>query len=215
MINHNYTDLQTRYIPRSGIIVLDNYDSFTYNLAQYLGELGQEVRVHRNDEITTQEVGALRPTAVVISPGPGTPDQAGISPQVCRLAETGCPVLGVCLGMQSMAQEYGGKVIRAGKIMHGKVSSVHHREDPPLFVGLPNPFPAARYHSLIVQEEGLPDCFEIQARSEDPAQGDIMAIRHKSLPLMGIQFHPESVLTECGKMLLKNFVGSLARRQHD
>ena len=191
------------------IIVLDNYDSFTYNLAQYLGELGKQVKVYRNDEISTAQLRARRPEAIVLSPGPCTPDQAGISMELCREAAGDCPILGVCLGMQSMVQAYGGKVVRARTVMHGKTSDVYHDEDAPLFVGLSSPFAAGRYHSLIVEEQNLPAGFRITARSGDPVNGPIMAIRHRVQPMMGVQFHPESILTECGKMLLTNFINFL------
>ena len=189
------------------IIVVDNYDSFTYNLVQYLGELGKQIKVYRNDEITVAELRAQTPEAIVLSPGPGTPDQAGISMQVCR--EAACPILGVCLGMQAMVQAHGGKVVRARTVMHGKTSAVYHQEDVPLFAGLSSPFTAGRYHSLIAEEQSLPVCFQVTARSGDPVHGDIMAIHHRAQPLMGVQFHPESVLTECGKILLTNFIHSL------
>jgi len=184
------------------LILLDNYDSFTYNLYQYLSELGEQVEVYRNDKITAAEVEALRPDRVVISPGPCTPDDAGISMELIKHMAGKVPVLGVCLGHQSMGQVFGGKVIRAGRLMHGKTSPIHH-DGKGLFVGVPNPFEAVRYHSLLVEQESLPDCLEITAESD---QGEIMGLRHREFVVEGIQFHPESILTAVGKDLLRNFL---------
>lgn len=191
------------------LLMIDNYDSFTYNLVQYLGELGADVRTIRNDEISVAEVRALAPEQIVLSPGPCTPDQAGICLDL--IAELGgqIPMLGVCLGHQSMGQAYGGKVVRARDVMHGKTSRVHH-DGRGVFAGLPSPYTATRYHSLIVAEDGLPDCFEITAWTEhaDGRRDEIMGMRHRTLPLEGVQFHPESILTEHGHQLLRNFLDS-------
>lgn len=184
------------------ILVIDNYDSFTYNLVQYLGELGQELRVFRNDRMTLSDIEALAPTRIVISPGPCTPDQAGISVDAIRHFAGRIPLLGVCLGHQSIGQAFGGRVIRAPKPVHGKTSEISH-DNRSVFAGLPNPFTATRYHSLIVEEASLPDCLEISARSED---GLIMGLRHLDYSIDGVQFHPESILTTVGKDLLRNFV---------
>lgn len=185
------------------ILVIDNYDSFTYNLVQYLGELGAEVRVVRNDQITTAEILQMGPDKIVISPGPCTPNEAGISLDVIRTLGENIPILGVCLGHQSIGQAYGGKVVCAPKVMHGKVSPVRHFNNDPLFQDISNPFEATRYHSLIVERESLPECLEITAVSDD---GLIMAMRHKSHPVWGVQFHPESILTGTGKTMLRNFL---------
>lgn len=184
------------------LILIDNYDSFTYNLYQYLSELGQEVVVHRNDKITVAEVEALQPERVVISPGPCTPDEAGISMALIKHMAGKVPVLGVCLGHQSLGQVFGGKVVRAGRLMHGKTSPIYH-DGKGLFVGVPNPFEAVRYHSLLVEKDSLPDCLEITAESD---QGEIMGLRHREYVVEGIQFHPESIMTAVGKDLLRNFV---------
>ena len=183
------------------IVVIDNYDSFTYNLVQYLGELGEEVRVFRNDEVTLEEIRALGPDQIVISPGPGDPNDGGISNDVIRELGQTTPVLGVCLGHQCIGQVYGGVVSRAPRLMHGKTSSVYH-QGRGLFNGIPSPFRATRYHSLIV-EEPLPECLEITAFTRD---GEVMAVRHKEHPVVGVQFHPESILTEHGKRILRNFI---------
>lgn len=183
------------------IVVIDNYDSFTYNLVQYLGELGAELTVFRNDQITLEELKALRPSQIVISPGPGNPDDGGISNEVIRELGPTTPILGVCLGHQCMGQVYGGKVARAPRLMHGKTSPIYHHGDG-IFRGIPNPFTATRYHSLIV-EEPLPDCLQVTAFTRD---GEIMALQHKSHPVVGVQFHPESILTEHGKRILQNFL---------
>jgi anthranilate synthase/aminodeoxychorismate synthase-like glutamine amidotransferase len=184
------------------ILVIDNYDSFTYNLVQYLGEMGADLRVVRNDQITLDEIRALDPSHIVISPGPGDPDDAGISLDVIREFGATTPILGVCLGHQSIGQAYGGVVKRAGKLMHGKTSQITHTGDV-LFAGLPSPFEATRYHSLIVEESTLPDSLQVTAYADS---GEIMAMRHKEHPVYGVQFHPESILTEGGKRLLQNFL---------
>lgn len=184
------------------ILVIDNYDSFTYNLVQYLGELGQEMVVHRNNCITIEEIDRLHPDHIVISPGPCTPDQAGISVEVIRHFAGRTPLLGVCLGHQSIAQAFGGRIIRAPVPVHGKTSDISH-DNRTVFFGLPSPFIATRYHSLIVEESSLPDCLEISARTPD---GIIMGIRHRDYPIDGVQFHPESILTTVGKDLLRNFI---------
>jgi len=184
------------------ILVIDNYDSFTYNLVQYLGEMGADLRVVRNDQITLDEIHALNPSHIVISPGPGDPDDAGISLDVIREFGATTPILGVCLGHQSIGQAYGGVVKRAGKLMHGKTSQIQHNGDL-LFAGLPSPFEATRYHSLIVEESTLPDALQVTAYADS---GEIMAMRHKEFPVYGVQFHPESILTEGGKRLLQNFL---------
>jgi len=184
------------------LLMIDNYDSFTYNLVQYFGELGEEVRVFRNDEIGLDEIERLKPARIVISPGPCTPSEAGISIPVIGQYKCQVPILGVCLGHQSIGQAFGGKIVHARQIMHGKTSLIFHN-DLGLFRGLPNPFNATRYHSLVIEREGLPDCLEITAWTED---GEIMAIRHKTLAIEGVQFHPESILTEHGHELLANFL---------
>ena len=184
------------------LMVIDNYDSFTYNLVQYLGELGAEVIVRRNDAVTIDEVAAARPRAVVISPGPGTPDQAGICTDLIRSLGPALPIMGVCLGHQCIGQAYGGKVTRAARIMHGKVSPVFH-QGRSLFRGLPSPLEATRYHSLIVERETLPGALELTAWTED---GTIMGLRHVEHPVTGVQFHPESILTSSGRRLLANFL---------
>jgi len=185
------------------LLMIDNYDSFTYNLVQYFGELGQDVRVHRNDEITVDEVAAMRPDHIVISPGPCTPNEAGISVATIQRFAGQIPILGVCLGHQSIGQAFGGRIIRAKQLMHGKTSLVHHN-DTSVFRGLPNPFTATRYHSLVIERESIPDCLEITAWTDD---GEIMGVRHKTLAVEGVQFHPESILTEHGHAMLGNFVG--------
>ncbi|MDA0708843.1 MAG: aminodeoxychorismate/anthranilate synthase component II [bacterium] len=184
------------------ILVIDNYDSFTYNLVQYFGELGAEVIVRRNDEITVAEIAELSPERIVISPGPCTPNEAGISIDTVRHFSDVVPILGVCLGHQSIGQAFGGKVIGAPTIMHGKVSHICH-DGKTLYTGLPDPFIATRYHSLVVAREGLPDCLEISAETTD---GIIMGLRHRDMPVEGVQFHPESILTTEGKSLLRNFL---------
>jgi anthranilate synthase/aminodeoxychorismate synthase-like glutamine amidotransferase len=184
------------------VLLIDNYDSFTYNLYQYMGELGVETTVVRNDQITVDQALARRPSAIVISPGPGTPDQAGITLDLIKAAAGRVAVLGVCLGHQALGQAFGGKVVRAPRLMHGKVSEVHH-DGRTIFTGLPAPFTATRYHSLVVAREGLPECLEISAWTDD---GVVMGLRHRELPLEGVQFHPESILTSAGKQLLSNFL---------
>jgi anthranilate synthase/aminodeoxychorismate synthase-like glutamine amidotransferase len=184
------------------ILVIDNYDSFTYNLVQYLGELGAEMRVFRNDKITVKEAVALNPEKVLVSPGPCTPKEAGISCDIIREFGPCLPLFGVCLGHQSIGDVYGGKVIRADRLMHGKTSPMIH-EGKSVFKGLPSPFDATRYHSLIVERESLPDCLEITAWT---AEGEIMGLKHKVHPVHGVQFHPESILTLEGKKLLQNFL---------
>jgi anthranilate synthase component 2 len=187
------------------LLVIDNYDSFTYNLVQYLGELGQDVRVIRNDELPAAELARLAPSRIVISPGPCTPNEAGISLETIKLYAGKIPILGVCLGHQSIGQAFGGKVVRAAKVMHGKTSLIHH-DGKGVFTGLPNPFEATRYHSLIIERASIPDCLEISARTSDADGGEIMAVRHKTLAVEGVQFHPESFLTAGGKELLRNFI---------
>lgn len=184
------------------ILMLDNYDSFTYNLVQYMGELGADMQVHRNDKITIEQIEKLNPAKIVISPGPCTPEKAGISVDVVKKFSGKVPILGVCLGHQSVASAFGGDIIKASRIMHGKTSMIHH-DDKTVFKGLPQPFQATRYHSLVVKRDTLPDCFEVSAWTE---QKEIMGIRHKELPVEGVQFHPESILTLQGKDLLKNFL---------
>ncbi|MEC9019586.1 MAG: aminodeoxychorismate/anthranilate synthase component II [Nitrospinota bacterium] len=184
------------------ILMIDNYDSFTYNLVQYMGELGADIQVKRNDCITIPDIESLKPEKIVISPGPCTPAKAGISVEVIKRFAGKVPVLGVCLGHQSVGAAFGGEIIKAGKLMHGKTSEVRH-DGKTLFKNLPNPFTATRYHSLVLNRKTLPDCFEITAESED---NEIMGIRHKDLSVEGVQFHPESILTPNGKDLLKNFI---------
>jgi anthranilate synthase/aminodeoxychorismate synthase-like glutamine amidotransferase len=184
------------------LLVIDNYDSFTYNLVQYLGELGADPRVWRNDEITIAQIKRLRPKSIVISPGPKTPKEAGISCEVIQAFSGKVPILGVCLGHQSIGHVFGGKVIRAANIMHGKTSKVHHNRDP-LFKGIPSPFVATRYHSLLVEKKSLPNVLKITAWTQ--AQ-EIMGLKHKSHPTWGVQFHPESIMTDSGMQLLKNFL---------
>jgi len=189
------------------LLMIDNYDSFTYNLVQYFGELGEEVVVYRNDEITLDQIAALKPDRLVISPGPCTPTEAGISiPAIARFAGE-IPLLGVCLGHQSIGQHYGGDVVRARQVMHGKTSPILHK-DTGVFAGLNNPLTATRYHSLVVKKETLPACLEMTAwtQTEDGAVDEIMGLRHKTLAVEGVQFHPESILTEQGHALLKNFL---------
>ena len=184
------------------LLLIDNYDSFTYNLFQYLSELGEEVVVVRNDRVTIDEISRMKPGRIVISPGPSTPLQAGISNDVIHYFGPRLPVLGVCLGHQCVGHSYGGVIGRANKIMHGKSSLIHHNCEG-LFQGLPNPFPAIRYHSLVVEREGLPDCLEVTAWTDDDT---IMGIRHRQYPVEGVQFHPESFMTEVGKDILRNFL---------
>ncbi|HSR88411.1 MAG TPA: aminodeoxychorismate/anthranilate synthase component II [Pontiella sp.] len=184
------------------ILVIDNYDSFTFNLVQYLGELGAEMRVYRNDRITVEEAVALNPEKVLVSPGPCTPKEAGISCDIIREFGPRLPVFGVCLGHQSIGEVYGGNVIRADRLMHGKTSPILH-EGKSVFKGLPSPFDATRYHSLIIERESIPECLEITAWT---AEGEVMGVQHKEHPVHGVQFHPESILTVEGKRLLQNFL---------
>lgn len=185
------------------LLLIDNYDSFTYNLVHYLGELGADVQVWRNDAINTQEAMALKPAGILLSPGPCTPNEAGVCLSLVEAAaETGTPLMGVCLGHQSIGQAFGGNVVRCHEIVHGKMGKMHHTGKG-VFSGLPTPFDATRYHSLVVERETLPDCLEITAELED---GTIMGLRHKELPIEGVQFHPESIASEHGHALLKNFL---------
>ncbi len=184
------------------ILMIDNYDSFTFNLVQYLGEMGEDIQVYRNDKIMVEEIEQMAPDHIVISPGPCTPNEAGVSLDLIARLRGRIPILGVCLGHQAIGQAYGGKVIRADKIMHGKTSLIHHNGRT-IFAGLPSPFTATRYHSLIVEWDSLPDCLEITAWTEE---GEIMGLRHKEHVVEGVQFHPESILTEHGKRLLKSFL---------
>ena len=184
------------------LLMIDNYDSFTYNLVQYLSEIGQEVKVYRNDKITIEEVNKLNPKYIVISPGPCTPNEAGISLELINSFKGKVPILGVCLGHQSIGQAFGGKIIHAQTIMHGKTSQIFH-ENTGVFNRIKSPFTATRYHSLVIDKESLPDCFDITAWTDD---NEIMGIKHKDLPIEGVQFHPESILSEYGHDLLKNFL---------
>lgn len=188
------------------LLMIDNYDSFTYNVVQYLAELGQDVVVHRNDEISLQEIHDLKPARIVLSPGPCTPDEAGISMDVVREFGADTPLLGICLGHQSIGQVFGGSVVRARAVMHGKTSDIHHSGQG-VFKDLDQPFIATRYHSLILATSDLPDCLEVTAWTERDGQRDeIMGVRHKTLPIEGVQFHPESILTNSGHQLLNNFL---------
>jgi anthranilate synthase component 2 len=189
------------------LLMIDNYDSFTYNLVQYFGELGEDVRVARNDEITLDEIARLAPERICISPGPCSPNEAGVSLTLLDRFAGRMPILGVCLGHQAIGQAFGGRVVRAQTLMHGKTGSIHHT-GAGVFAGLPNPFTAARYHSLAVERASLPDCLEITAWTDD---GEIMGLRHASLPLEGVQFHPESIATEHGHALLQNFLNQKRR----
>ncbi|MGW8461141.1 aminodeoxychorismate/anthranilate synthase component II [Bacillus atrophaeus] len=184
------------------ILMIDNYDSFTYNLVQYLGELGEELIVKRNDEITIEQIEELSPDFLMISPGPCSPDEAGISLEAIKHFAGKVPIFGVCLGHQSIAQVFGGDVVRAERLMHGKTSEIEH-DGLTVFEGLQNPLVATRYHSLIVKAETLPDCFTVSAQTKE---GEIMAIRHNALPIEGVQFHPESIMTSFGKDMLRNFI---------
>ncbi|MEO7367854.1 MAG: aminodeoxychorismate/anthranilate synthase component II [Gemmatimonadaceae bacterium] len=186
------------------ILVIDNYDSFTYNLVQYLGELGRAIEVRRNDEIDVNGIKALRPSALVISPGPGTPCDAGISVEAIRQCGNILPILGVCLGHQAIAEAYGGRVVRAAKLMHGKTSRINHSGHD-LFAGIDSPLEVMRYHSLTVEQGSLPDVLQVLAWGEDDAN-EIHAMRHRQHPVWGVQFHPESIMTECGKDILRNFL---------
>ena len=184
------------------ILMIDNYDSFTYNIVQYFGELGEEILVRRNDDISLEEIENIQPDYLVISPGPCTPDEAGISLEAIRHFAGKIPILGVCLGHQAIAQVFGGKVVKADRLVHGKTSPIQHDERT-LFSGMPQPFRATRYHSLIVERESLPECLEISAWTQEE---EIMGLRHRELPVEGVQFHPESVMTESGKQLLQHFL---------
>ncbi|RME33572.1 MAG: aminodeoxychorismate/anthranilate synthase component II [Gammaproteobacteria bacterium] len=189
------------------LLMIDNYDSFTYNLVQYLGELGAEVKVYRNDAITIEEIEAMAPERIVISPGPCTPAEAGVSVEVVKRFAGRIPLLGVCLGHQSIGAAYGGRIVHAREVMHGKTSLVYHRNTD-IFHGLANPFEATRYHSLVIERESLPECLEITAwtQRDDGGMDEIMGIRHRELPVYGVQFHPESILTQHGHDLLRNFL---------
>ncbi len=184
------------------LAMVDNYDSFTYNLVQYLGELGQVIKVYRNDQITADELERVGPERIVISPGPCSPLEAGVSNEIIRRFAGKVPLLGVCLGHQCIGHVFGGEVVRAPRLMHGKTSMIHH-DGKTIYRGLPNPFCATRYHSLIIRRETLPSCLEITAETD---QGEIMGVRHREHTVEGVQFHPESILTECGKDLLRNFL---------
>lgn len=190
------------------LLMIDNYDSFTYNLVQYLGEMGEEVRVYRNDAVTCRQIAALQPKALLLSPGPCTPDEAGICLEAIKCFEGIIPILGVCLGHQAIGQALGGDVVRAERLMHGKTSLVYH-DGRTIYKGLPNPFEATRYHSLILKRETLPACLEVSAET---GRGEIMGVRHREFPVEGVQFHPESILTQGGKNLLRNFI-NLARER--
>jgi anthranilate synthase component II len=194
------------------LLMIDNYDSFTYNLVQYLGELGQDVRVVRNDELSIDEIRKLAPTRIVISPGPGTPDQSGVSLDLIEKLGGQIPIFGVCLGLQSIGQAFGGKIVRATEIMHGKTSMIHHNGIG-VFAGLPNPFQATRYHSLVVEKSTFPTSLEITAWTQKPdgTIDEIMGLRHRTLAIEGVQFHPESILTAHGHDLLRNFLQSARR----
>ncbi len=189
------------------IVMIDNYDSFTYNLVQYVRELGGDVNVYLNDKIDLEELRALAPSHIIVSPGPCTPNEAGVSMDVIKAFAGGTPILGVCLGHQSIGQVFGGKIVNARTIMHGKTSVVYHKNTG-VFSGLSNPFVATRYHSLVIQKESLPDCLEVTAwtRTEDGAIEEIMGVQHKEFAVAGVQFHPESILTEQGHLPLKNFI---------
>jgi anthranilate synthase component 2 len=189
------------------LLLIDNYDSFTYNLVQYLGELGADVVVHRNDQISVADIERLAPEKIVISPGPCTPNEAGVSIDTIKTFAGRIPILGVCLGHQSIGQAFGGHIVHAKTIMHGKTSMIHHA-DAGVFRGLPQPFEATRYHSLVIEKDSLPDCLEVTAwtQNEAGAFDEIMGVRHRSMPVEGVQFHPESILTGCGHALLKNFL---------
>lgn len=189
------------------LLMIDNYDSFTYNVVQYLGELGADVQVHRNDEITIEQIQAMKPEKIVISPGPCTPNEAGVSLQVLEHFKGKLPILGICLGHQSIGQAFGGNIVRASRVMHGKTSPVYHN-DTGVFRGLPHPLTATRYHSLVIDKNTLPDCLEITAwtNNDDGSMEEIMGVRHKEFDIEGVQFHPESILTECGHELLNNFL---------
>jgi len=190
------------------LLMIDNYDSFTYNLVQYLGELGADVHVYRNDQVTLREIEDMNPEKIVISPGPCTPNEAGVSIETIKQFAGRVPILGVCLGHQSIGQAFGGRIGHARSIMHGKTSRIFHR-DTGVFSGLPNPFEATRYHSLVIEQKSLPECLEVTAwtTGDNGEMDEIMGVRHKALAVEGVQFHPESILTACGHDLLRNFLG--------
>ncbi len=192
------------------ILMIDHYDSFTFNIVQYLKQMGEDVRVRRNDQITVEEIRRERPEAIFLSPGPCTPKETGVTLDVIQEFHSSVPLMGICLGHQCIGTAFGGEVARAERIMHGKVSSVEH-DGKTIFSGLPQPFAAGRYHSLLVRPESLPPCLEVSART---AQGEIMGLRHKQYPVEGIQFHPESVLTPQGKRILRNFLKQIGRKEH-
>jgi len=191
------------------ILMIDNYDSFTFNIVQYLGQMGEDVQVYRNDKISLDEIKKLKPQAIFLSPGPCSPREAGITVDVIREFHQTLPIMGICLGHQSIGYAFGGDIVRADRIMHGKVSPVSH-DGKTIFTGLPNPFTAGRYHSLVVRPETLPDCLEVSAQT---AEGEIMGLRHKEYPVEGIQFHPESVLTPQGKRIIRNFLKITCRKE--
>jgi len=186
------------------VVVIDNYDSFTYNIVQYVGELGADLSVVRNDKVSLRDIERLSPDRIIISPGPGNPDRAGISVSTVRHFASRVPILGVCLGHQAIGQCFGGRIVRAETLMHGKTSMIFH-DGKGVYQGLPSPFEATRYHSLVVERESIPDCLEISGHTED---GEVMGLRHKKYPIEGVQFHPESILTENGRALIKNFLDS-------
>jgi len=191
------------------ILMIDNYDSFTFNIVQYLGQMGEDVQVYRNDKITLDSIRRLKPQAIFLSPGPGSPREAGITVDVIREFYADVPLMGICLGHQSIGFAFGGEIVRASRIMHGKISPVEH-DGKTIFSGMPNPFTAGRYHSLVVRQETLPSCLEVSART---AEGEIMGLRHKDYLVEGIQFHPESVLTPQGKRILRNFLKNIGRKE--
>jgi len=191
------------------ILMIDNYDSFTFNIVQYLGQMGEDVQVYRNDKISLDEIKKLKPQAIFLSPGPCSPREAGITVDVIREFHQTLPIMGICLGHQSIGYAFGGDIVRADRIMHGKVSPVSH-DGKTIFTGLPDPFTAGRYHSLVVRPETLPDCLEVSAQT---AEGEIMGLRHKEYPVEGIQFHPESVLTPQGKRIIRNFLKITCRKE--
>lgn len=192
------------------ILMIDNYDSFTFNIVQYLAQMGEDVRVFRNDKITLEEISRLNPQLIFLSPGPCSPREAGITVEVVRNFHTTIPIMGICLGHQSIGFAFGGEIVRARQIMHGKTSLMRN-DGKTIFTGLPNPFSAGRYHSLVVRRETLPDCLEISAETED---GEIMGLRHRQYPVEGIQFHPESILTPQGKRIIRNFLKITSRKEH-
>jgi anthranilate synthase/aminodeoxychorismate synthase-like glutamine amidotransferase len=202
--------LWPNYFGDNMILMIDNYDSFTFNIVQYLAQMGKDVRVYRNDKITPAEIRKLQPAAIFLSPGPCSPREAGITVEVVRNFYQSVPLMGICLGHQSIGYAFGGDIIRAERIMHGKTSMIKN-DGKTIFAGLPNPFSAGRYHSLIVKRETLPDCLEISAET---AEGEIMGLRHKQYPVEGIQFHPESVLTPQGKRIIRNFLKYTGRKEH-